>query len=163
MASAPQPKVLKLTVINGSLMQAPVYEAHTRSKNWLARIDVDGTCPGGLSRKFLNTGRGQCLYDVEQLGLFEAIEFGADYITSMGKKHPKRWFGIVTAKTDDALWVEECSSGAAAVLRSKAARESKADRMAALRAQHDAAIAKAEQLQRELDELSAPDAPAVAS
>jgi hypothetical protein len=150
-------KVYRLTVANDALLEAPVYEQHFRGSNWLAVIDVDASCPGGLSRRWLNRGRGECLYDIEQLALFDAIEFGADYTTSTGKKQRLRWWGIVVAKTDGYIHVEEAKTGAKAVIRAKEARTSVADRVAALRAQRDALIAKAEDLDREVAALETND------
>jgi hypothetical protein len=158
-----KPKVFKLTVANGALLQAPVFEQHQRGSNWLAIIDVDATMPGGLSRRFLNRGRGECLYDIEQLALFDAVEFGADYTTSMGRKNKLRWHGIVTAKTDGYILVEESKTGATAVIRAKEARTSVTDRAAAIRAQRDALIARAEELDREVAALEEPETVSSAS
>jgi hypothetical protein len=158
-----KPKILKLLVANGALLQAPVHESHHRGSNWLALIDVDASCPGGLSRRFLNKGRGECLYDIEQLNCFDPIEFGADYTTSMGKKNRLRWYGIVAAKTEGFLLVEESPSGARAVIRAKEARQNVVDRTAALRAQRDALIAKAEELDREVAALEATEIEAASS
>lgn len=150
-----KPKVLKLTVANDALLEAPVFEQHFRGANWLAVIDVDASCPGGLSRRWLKRGRGECLYDIEQLALFDAVEFGADYTTSMGKKNHVRWWGVVTAKTDGHILVEEAKTGAKAVIRAKEARTSTADRIAAVRALRDELIQKAEELDREVAALMA--------
>ncbi len=153
-----KPKVLKLTVANDALLEAPVYEQHFRGSNWLAVIDVDGSCPGGLSRRWLKRARGECLYDVEQLALFDAVEFGADYTTSTGNKQRLRWWGVVVAKTEGHILVEEAKTGVKAVIRAKEARTSSADRAAALRAERDALIAKAEKLDHEVAALLAEEA-----
>lgn len=116
----------------------------------MAVIDVDATMPGGLSRRFMNRGRGECLYDIEQLTVFDPVEFGADYTTSVGNKKRLRWYGTVTAKTDGFILVEEAQTGATAVIRAKEARTSPTDRAAAMRAQRDALIAKAEEYDREI-------------
>lgn len=153
-----KPKTLKLTVANGALLDAPVYEQHFRGSNWLAIIDVDGSCPGGLSRRWLKRARGECLYDIEQLALFDAVEFGADYTTSTGNKHRLRWWGVVVAKTDGHILVEEAKTGAKAVIRAKEARTSPLDRIAAIRALRDELIQKAEELDREVAALQAEEA-----
>lgn len=115
--TTPEPKVVKLTLANGALLEAPVYENHYRGSNWLALIDIDPSSPGGLDRRFVNRGRGECLYDTAQIGLFDTLEFAADYTTSVGNKKRSRWYGVVTTKTDDFLQVEEAVTGAKAVLR----------------------------------------------
>lgn len=155
---AKAPKVYQFLVANGALLEAPVFEEHVRGTNWMAVIDVDATCPGGLSRRFLNRGKGECLYDIEQVALFDPVEFGADYTTSLGNRKRHRWYGVVVAKTDGALNIEACETGAKAVLRSKAARTSAEDRANALRAERDAHIQKAAQLEREIVALETPEA-----
>jgi hypothetical protein len=125
-------KTLKLKIANGALLEVPVFREHYRASNWLAVIDVDGTSPGGLSRRFIDRGKGECFYLVEQVALFSAVEFGADYTTSVGKRHPERYYGVVTAKTDDYMIVEGATSGASAVIRAKEARISLDDRKKAL-------------------------------
>ncbi len=154
-----KPKVHKLLVANGALLQAPIFETHSRGSNWLALIDVDMSQPGGLSRRFMNRGRGECLYDVEQVGLFDAVEFGADYTTSMGSKKRHRMYGVVVGKTDGMLAIEEAASGAKAVVRSKEARQSTADRAAALRLEKEALITRAAELEREAQALESSDEP----
>lgn len=113
---------LRMTLANGALLEVPVFEQHHRGTNWMAIIDVDGTSPGGLSRQFIDRGKGECFYLIEQVKLFDPIEFGADYTTSVGKRRQKRWHGVVIAKTDDYLIAEPCPSGAKAVIRSKVKR-----------------------------------------
>jgi hypothetical protein len=113
---------VRMAVANGALLEVPAFEQHHRGTNWLAIIDVDGTSPSGLSRQFINRGRGECFYLIEQVKLFDPIEFGADYTTSVGKRRQKRWYGVVTAKTDDFLIVEPCKTGAKAVILSKLKR-----------------------------------------
>lgn len=125
---------MKLLVMNGSLMEAPVYEAPHRSTNWLALVDVDSTSPDGLSRRFMNRGKGKCLYNVEPISLFDAVEFGADYTTSVGKRKRLRWFGVVVARTEEFMLVEQCETGARAVARSRKARANKQDQVYALKA-----------------------------
>ena len=150
MAEQTARKVYKLLVANGALLQAPVYENRASASNWLAAIDVDKTMPGGLSRRWMNRGRGECLYDIEQLSLFDAVEFAADYTNSVGGKKRDRWFGVVVAKTDGYLLVEQAKSGAWAVLRAKEARTSLADRVAALEAEKEDLIRRAAALDAEI-------------
>jgi len=153
MTEPAQPVVLKCTLANGALLNAPVYESHYRGSNWLAVIDIDPTSPGGLSRRFMNRGKGECLYVVEQVGLFDAVEFAADYTTSFGNKKRDRWYGVVTAKTDDFLQVEKCESGAKAVLRAKQLRTSPEALVAALEADQQQLVERAAKLAHQIQEL----------
>lgn len=140
-----EPVEYRLSHLNGSLLETPIWEDHYRGKNWLAVIDVDGTCPGGLSRRWLPYGKGESRYLIEQLGLFDAVEFGADYQTSMGRQKPKRFYGVVMAITETSIVVREHPSGAAACLAAKEARTSPADKIRALeeaKAAHEALAAK---------------------
>ena len=146
-------KVVTLTLANGALLGAPVYENHRRGSNWLAIIDIDATMPGGLARRFMNHGKGECMYVVEQVGLFDAVEFAADYTTSYGDKRRERWYGVVTAKTDDFLQVEQCGSGAKAVLRAKELRTSTEALVAALEHDRESLIARAAKLEAQIVEL----------
>jgi hypothetical protein len=144
---------MKLILANGAMLEAPVYENRARSSNWLAIIDIDHTMPGGLERRFVERGKGECLYATESIGMFDPVEFAADYTTSVGRKHRQRWYGVVVAKTDDYLRLEECETGASAVLRSKELRRSPQALVAALREGQDAHIAQAARLQQQIDEL----------
>lgn len=146
--------VVKLPVANNALLEAPIYESHRRGSNWLAVIDVDATMPGGLSRRWAPRGKGDCLYMVEQVALFDPVEFAADYTTSVGDKRQNRWHGVVVAKTEEFLLVEKCPSGVKAVLRAKEARASGKEKLDALEVERRAALAKAERLQAEIDEIS---------
>jgi hypothetical protein len=151
--NAVKPEPVRMTVANGALLEVPVFEKHQRGKNWMAVIDIDGTCPGGLSRKFIDRGRGECFYLIEQVTLFDSIEFGADYITSMGKKWNKRWFGVVVAKTDDYLLAEQCTSGKNAVLLSKAKRTDPHALADALSREREVLMKRAEELNDAIEQL----------
>lgn len=122
-------------VLAGGIVSSPIHEEHHRGKNWLAIIEPAPTQPGGLSRDFQPFGRGEFRFMVGRLALHDAVEFGADYVTTMGRKVPKRWFGVVVEITESTIAIEEVGSGIAAVLRSlemQAAR--RAERAAALNA-----------------------------
>lgn len=146
-------KVHKLTLANGALLTAPIYENHRRGSNWLAVIDIDATMPGGLERRFMERGKGECICLVEQVGLFDALEFAADYTTSVGKKIRNRWYGVVTAKTDDFLQVEQCGSGAKAVLHSKQLRTSPEALVAALEQDQQSLIERAARVATQIAEV----------
>lgn len=159
MSDPPKPEVVKLLVANGAMLEAPIYNKQRRGSNWCAVIDVDKTMPAGLSRRWLDRGRGECLYSVEQLDLFDPVEFAADHISPGGEKRHIRWYGIVVAKTDGCIMLEKCSSGARAVLRAREAHRSSSDRVAALKAQHDAHIIRAAEIEAEIRGLQEPDPP----
>jgi hypothetical protein len=156
MAQAP-PEVLKLRQVNGALLDAPIYDEGPRRSNYLAIIDVDPTMPGGLARRFADKGRGECLYLTEKVSLFDAVEFACDYTTTTGNKHRSRWYGVVTAKTEDYLLVERSSTGANAVIRAKKARISPEDRVRALTAEREMLISRAAVIQGEIAQLAEDD------
>jgi hypothetical protein len=153
-----QPVVIQLALANGALLRVPIHETHHRGTNWLAIIDIDGTAPGGLARQWIPRGKGECYYLIEQVALFAAVEFAAGYTTGVGRKKPHRWYGVVTGKTDDYLQIEQCSSGANAVLRSKALRTSPEALAQALAQDRDALITRAAKLEQQIQELRTPPA-----
>ena len=65
-----------------------------------------------------------------------------------------RWYGVVIAKTEDFLLLEECAKGSTAVLRAKAARISTADRIAALKAEKSVHISRAVAIEEEIAQLT---------
>lgn len=154
-----KPKILKLLVANNVLLEAPIFEKHHRGTNWMAVIDLDPSMPSGLSRKWLKRGRGECLYVLDQLTLFDPVEFGADYTTMAGNKQRDRWYGVVIAITDGLLHIEQTTSGAKAVVRAKEARISRKDRAGALRAEKESLVDRAAKLEAEITELESPEPP----
>lgn len=145
--------IWRIPQFNGSLLKSPVWEGHQRGTNWLAVIDVDGTCPGGLSRRFMPRGKGESLYLIEQLALFDAVEFGADYTTSVGRKKPNRAYGFVAAITDLEVVVQQCESGSEACIAARIARTSPDDRRRALEEQKAALLRKTAELDEEIAKL----------
>ena len=148
----PPPEV-RLAHMNGALLAAPVFEKHYRGNNWLAVIDVDGTCPGGLSRQWLARAKGDCLYLIEQLKLFDAVEFGADYVTSMGRKRPHRFYGVIVAITETEIVIRGFTSGTEACVFAARARTSPADKMRALEEARAVLLAKAAKFEEEIAAL----------
>ena len=100
---------------DGAMVEAPVYETHQRGKNWMATIEADPAAPGGLAREFVKSGRGRYLYIVGPEVVGKAVEIAADYTSSGGKRHPKRWYGVVRSVTDSEITIEECETSAAAI------------------------------------------------
>lgn len=154
-ASAP----VRLEVVNGGLLKLPhgAWCEHHRAKNWAAVIDIDGTAPGGFSRRFLPYGRGPVFYLVEQVALFDAIEFAGDAVSFSGRVRASRVFAVVVVKTDDFIEVETFEDGAAAVLASKAKRTTKEDVLKALGAERRHYESRAAELAREMAEVEKGD------
>ena len=103
------------TIDGGALSQVPCWESHGRAKNWMAKISLNPNSPGGLDRDFAEKAKGDCFYILPPLSPGDAVEFGADYYTSSGKKRPERWHGYVVRVLDDRIILHECSDGKAAV------------------------------------------------
>lgn len=148
-----KPNIVKLLVANNALLQVPIHCEHRRASNWMAVINVDGTAPGGLSRRWVPRGKGECYYLIEQLAVFDAVEFAADYTAYSGNKKPERWYGVILAATESTMVIEQCDSGAMAVVRANAARQNPADRRTALEAQRALHTEKAAELDAELRAL----------
>ena len=108
---------------DGAMVEAPIYEAHSRGKNWMATIEADPAAPGGLAREFIRNGRGRYLYIVGPEVVGKAVEIAADYTSSGGKRHPKRWYGVVRNVTDREIVIDrhETSEQAIRAARSRAA------------------------------------------
>ncbi len=51
-----------ISIQHGALMDAPVYQTHSRGKNWFATIKPNPTAPAGLDRKFHEKGKGDYYY-----------------------------------------------------------------------------------------------------
>lgn len=112
---APPPKPMEITRTDairlGAMESVPVYESHKRGTNWLAVITEDPSKPGGLERRFLERAKGDFYYMVAGLHEGDAVEFGADYSSGGGRKSEKRWYGVVTELTDDAVTFKQYPSG----------------------------------------------------
>lgn len=109
-------------VMSGAIVSSPVYETHLRGRNWLAVIWAEPLLPGGTGRKFMPRARGEFLYMVHTLSVHDPVEFGADYVTSLGRKHQRRWHGVVRALTDSRIEIEQVGSPVAAILHSEQLR-----------------------------------------
>jgi hypothetical protein len=98
-----------LRVLNRGLLDVLIHEPHHRGKNWVAIVAVDPTMPGGLSRVFFDRARprGPAKYIVpERLEAGNVLEFGADYITSVGKAKPNRAFAFVLSTSETAIEIQ---------------------------------------------------------
>lgn len=115
---------MNLTIDHRALREAPVWETHKRGRNWMAQIGIDPTCPGGLSRQFAHRAKGDYVYLIEEwMQPNVAVEFGADYYTGSGKKHPVRWYGVICEVNDEVMKVEECGTAVEAVKLSEARKK----------------------------------------
>jgi len=94
-----------LPIDHGALTKCPVWETHSRGKNWAATITVDPVMPGGLGRQFWDHAQGADHYYLVPPGLRvgDAVEFAGDYFTGGGSRQKDRHFRTVTAVTADAL------------------------------------------------------------
>ena len=106
-------------VEDGCLARVPVWESHSRGKNWLAVITTDPTKPGGLDRDFAAKAKGDLYYILPALTPGQAIEFGGDYYSGRGSKSAKRWYGyfVRMAEHDGKRYaiLHECETGKEAV------------------------------------------------
>ena len=107
----------------GALLAVPIYETHRRGKNWFATIAKDPAQPGGLARKFHRKANGKYFYMTNDVKLYDAIEFGADYYTGGGNPHRKREHAVVTSLDDDLMALEFYDNPDHALLRSHALKK----------------------------------------
>jgi hypothetical protein len=147
-------------VEDGAMVEAPVYESHARGKNWMATIEADPAAPGGLAREFIRNGRGRYLYIVGPEVVGKAVEIAADYTSSGGKRHPKRWYGVVRNVTDSEIVIDGFATADEAIkaARSRAAFDAQIkghylDRTPVPN-DHDALVEERERLQARIYEIN---------
>lgn len=92
---------------DGAMIDAPIYESHKRGRNWMAVIAPDPAAPGGVARKFVMRGHGRYYYIVGRDLIGKAVEFGADYYSSSGRKKSCRWYGVVLTLTDSRIAIQQ--------------------------------------------------------
>lgn len=104
---------VKLRILEGGLCDVPIYEDHSRGRNWCATVTANPTAPGGMDRNFWPRARKNnalFFYVVPpELHTPCVIEFGADYVAFSGRKHPKRWHGVLVEVTRTELVLTACS------------------------------------------------------
>jgi len=144
-------EVVRVRVVAGGIPEAPVWESHKRGKNWAAIVGADPRMPGGLSRRFLERGRGDFLYMLGDLSLFDALEFAGDYVSFNGNVTQNRWYGVVVTKTEDALELRKCKRGLDAVVLSSEMRRSSEERRAALSRELEHHRARVAEIEAELE------------
>ena len=81
------------------------YSSHRRSRNWLAVVKPNRTCPGGLERNFLERVRGNPSYYHVNGELEEGtvLEIASDYYTGSGKKRPRREYRAILVVDENAV------------------------------------------------------------
>lgn len=114
--------LFKSRLEQGAMVNAPVYETHSRGKNWLAIIEKDPKSPGGLSRRFCEKAKGHYYYFITNLKKNDPVEFGADYYTGSGKPSRSRYYGVVISITDDEIIIERSETSCQAISRSQELR-----------------------------------------
>lgn len=103
-SAAPMPiEVQRYAIEGGALTTVPIWEDHRRGRNWMAVLKPNPTAPGGWDRRFAEKARGDLFYIMSDVFLGDILEFGADYYTGMGKKNPRRTFGVVTSISQVAM------------------------------------------------------------
>jgi hypothetical protein len=109
-------KIETLRILEGGLLDAPVWSAQKRARNWCATVRADPTAPGGMQRRFWNHGRGDIFRYIVATDLItlDVVEFGADQIAWSGNRHPDRFYGVVVELTKDKLVLAECPSASVA-------------------------------------------------
>lgn len=106
---------VRIKIENGAMLDAPVYNAHRNTKNWMAQITLDPKAPGGIARKFCAKARGDYYYVIDGVKVGDAVEFGADYYTYGGRKQPERWYGVVVELTEEEIVFERAADARAAI------------------------------------------------
>lgn len=109
--AAQAPEVFVAKIENSALLDAPIYEAHQRGKNWMAVITCDPASPGGYARKFCKRGNGAYFYIVDSSVVGKAVEFGGDYYSSSGRKNTHRYYGVVLSLTETEIQIQKYESG----------------------------------------------------
>ncbi len=147
--------LVQLKVESHALIEAPVFESHQRGRNWLARISVDPSSPGGMGREFLPRARGDFLYTVEALELYDAVEFGADYYSQSNNVTRKRWHGVVMGISEGMITLEKCATGAKAIRRAREAKENISDQRRTLEILKAELLARVAKINEQLATLDA--------
>jgi len=137
------------------MVEVPAYETHARGTNWLAKISPNPSAPGGLDRDFVERARGKYYYMITDLKPGTPIEFGADYTSSGGKRHPSRWYGVVVRVGDDAIDLAPTEGADEAfALAEEIQAAAPADRRTALKEERAALVARLAEIDAELTELT---------
>ena len=71
----------------------------------------------------MNKGRGDCFYLTDPFGVFDVLEFAADYTTFNGSRRRQRFYAIVVRKTPSEVTLKPCAKGAEACVIARKLRE----------------------------------------
>lgn len=101
----PRDPYLRLRVLNRGLVEVPIYNDAKRARNWCATVKADPNAPGGLTRRFWETGRGELFRYIlpEGIDRLDVIEFGADTVSYSGRRTPNRLYAVVGDCTESQL------------------------------------------------------------
>lgn len=101
----PSDPYLRLRVLNRGLVEVPIHNPAKRARNWCATVKADPNAPGGMTRRFWESGRGEFFHYIlpEGLDRLDVIEFGADAVSYGGNRTPNRLYGVVGACTETEL------------------------------------------------------------
>lgn len=107
---------MTLGVELGALTECPIWESHTRGKNWCARIHKDPAAPNGLGREFWEKAKGEYFYMVPpDVARGDALEFGSDYYTNSGRRSPSRRYAVVASIEPSSLELDLYATAAQAI------------------------------------------------
>lgn len=111
----------RFPALNGGLLGVPIWDDSPRAKNWAAIIEVEATAPGGLRRFWFNRGNGPVFYILPpQLEVGDAVEFGADYVRTSGRRDATRWYGVVREIAKAYVLIQPYPDAASALLAAAA-------------------------------------------
>lgn len=86
----------ELALEDWHVVTPPVWnDRFTQARNWMAVVTPDGKGPGGVERVWCPRGRGRLRYNVVGLLEGDLVEFGADSVTSAGRRIQTRWCGEI--------------------------------------------------------------------
>jgi hypothetical protein len=102
--------------VRDDAIETPIYETHKRGRNWVAILR--GKNAANLERDFLPMVGGTVV--VSRVALGSALEFGADYISSGGIRHPCREYYVVVGGEAYELIVEQYDTAAKAIRAARA-------------------------------------------
>jgi len=113
---------MKTIELDGRSIENPAYCNHRRGRNWGAI--VRGKNAANCERTFLRAV-GEVV-DLEAVQVGDVLEFGGDYVTGSGRRHPDRRWWHVQDITDDTMAFEAHETLAKA-LRSARQQSTKTD------------------------------------
>lgn len=95
-----------LNFVENGVVENPVYDGHKRAKNWACLIS--GKNSVSFERHFLK--QNDCLVEVSNIEVGDAIEFGGDYISCGGNRSSDRRYYLVKEIKEEGIIYEEYTS-----------------------------------------------------